>query len=132
MAASETVLLPRDRGGWSNERVGHRPVFASARPVRDLLPVLGMSVNHHLDEAIIDFAPGRTTKWEALTSLGIEEYNAFGNDINDLDLLRNARHAVRVGAHAGLGGVAHVAVAADPEAVAAEIARLASVTPAAA
>ncbi|MEW2526553.1 HAD family hydrolase [Streptomyces sp. NPDC047071] len=91
---------------------------------------LGMSVNHHLDEGIIDVAPGRTTKWEALTSLGIDEYNAFGNDINDLDLLRNARHAVRVGAHAGLDGVAHVTVAAEPEAVAAEISRLAAATPA--
>ncbi|MFI8930068.1 HAD hydrolase family protein [Streptomyces sp. NPDC053474] len=92
---------------------------------------LGMSVNHHLDEAIIDLAPGRTTKWEALASLGIDEYNAFGNDINDLDLLRHARHAVRVGAHADLDGVAHVTVAAEPEAVAAEISRLAAATPAA-
>ncbi|RLU92193.1 hydrolase [Streptomyces griseocarneus] len=90
---------------------------------------LGMTVNHHLDEAIIDFAPGTTTKWEALTSLGIGEYNAFGNDINDLDLLRNARHAVRVGIHPGLDGVAHVTVAPDPEAVAAEISRLAAPTP---
>ncbi|MFE6050732.1 HAD hydrolase family protein [Kitasatospora sp. NPDC056446] len=86
---------------------------------------LGMTVNHHLDEAIIDFAPGTTTKWEALASLGIDEYNAFGNDINDLDLLRNARHSVRVGSHAGLDGVARVTVAPDPEAVAAEISRLA-------
>ncbi|WP_457511794.1 HAD hydrolase family protein [Streptomyces sp. TE33382] len=64
---------------------------------------LGMTVNHHLDEAIIDFAPGTTNKWEALTSLGIDQYNAFGNDINDLDLLRNGRHSVRVGAHSGPG-----------------------------
>ncbi|WP_225987353.1 hypothetical protein [Streptomyces spectabilis] len=77
----------------------------------ETIRALGMSVNHHLDEGIIDFAPGRTTKWEALTSLGIDEYNAFGNYINDLDLLRNARHAVRVGAHADLDGVAHVTVA---------------------
>ncbi|MET9658201.1 HAD family hydrolase [Streptomyces sp. NPDC006510] len=90
---------------------------------------LGMTVNHHLDEAIIDFAPGTTTKWEALTSLGIDEYNAFGNDINDLDLLRNARHAVRVGAHPGLDSVARVTVAPDPGAVAAEISRLAAATP---
>ncbi|MFE7633880.1 HAD hydrolase family protein [Kitasatospora sp. NPDC057518] len=86
---------------------------------------LGMTVNHHLDEAIIDFAPGTTNKWEALTSLGIDAYNAFGNDINDLDLLRNARHSVRVGGHPGLDGVARVTVAAEPEAVAAEISRLA-------
>ncbi|MFC0598565.1 HAD family hydrolase [Streptomyces palmae] len=90
---------------------------------------LGMSVNHHLDEGIIDFAPGTTTKWEALTSLGIQEYNAFGNDINDLDLLRNARHSVRVGAHPGLEGIAGVTVAPDPEAVAAEISRLATAVP---
>ncbi|MET9606671.1 HAD family hydrolase [Streptomyces sp. NPDC006512] len=90
---------------------------------------LGLTVNHHLDEAIIDFAPGSTTKWEALTSLGTGAYVAFGNDINDLDLLRNAERAVRVGAHPSLDGVAHVTVAADPEAVAAEIALLAETVP---
>ncbi|MFI8456119.1 HAD hydrolase family protein [Kitasatospora sp. NPDC085464] len=90
---------------------------------------LGMTVNHHLDEAIIDFAPGATTKWEALASLGIDAYNAFGNDINDLDLLSHARHSVRVGAHPGLDGVARVTVAPDPEAVAAEISRLATAAP---
>ncbi|MFJ8253776.1 HAD hydrolase family protein [Streptomyces sp. NPDC094466] len=90
--------------------------------------VLGMTVNHHLDEAIIDFAPGTTNKWKALTSLGIEQYNAFGNDINDLDLLRNARHGVRVGTHPGLDGIAGITVPADPDAIAAEIATLASVT----
>ncbi len=86
---------------------------------------LGLTVNHHLEEAIIDFAPGSTTKWEALTSMGITEYIAFGNDINDLDLLRNAERAVRVGSHPGLDGVALVTVPADPEAVAAEISLLA-------
>ncbi|MBZ4322940.1 Cof-type HAD-IIB family hydrolase [Streptomyces sp. SCA2-4] len=90
--------------------------------------VLGMTVNHHLDEGLIDIAPGTTNKWEALASLGIDRYNAFGNDINDLDLLRNARHSVRVGTHPGLDGVARVTVVADPEAVAAEIARLAAAT----
>ncbi|MFJ8159471.1 HAD hydrolase family protein [Streptomyces sp. NPDC096136] len=98
--------------------------------VADAGRALGMTVNHHLDEAIIDFAPGTTTKWEALTDLGIDEYNAFGNDINDLDMLRNARHAVRVGTHPGLDGVAHVTVAAEPGAVAAEISRLATAIPA--
>ncbi|MFD9061775.1 HAD hydrolase family protein [Kitasatospora purpeofusca] len=86
---------------------------------------LGLTVNHHLDEAIIDFAPGSTTKWEALTSMGITEYIAFGNDINDFDLLRNAERAVRVGSHPGLDGVATITVPADPEAVAAEISLLA-------
>ncbi|MFE2292483.1 HAD hydrolase family protein [Streptomyces sp. NPDC059452] len=92
--------------------------------------VLGMTVNHHLDEAIIDFAPGATNKWDALASLGIDQYNAFGNDINDRDLLAHARHSVRVGAHPGLDGVARVTVAPDPAAVAAEISRLAAATPA--
>ncbi|MEU3652294.1 HAD family hydrolase [Streptomyces sp. NPDC032161] len=90
---------------------------------------LGLTVNHHLDEAIVDIGPGSTTKWEALTSLGIDEYVAFGNDINDLDLLRNAERAVRVGAHPSLDGVAHVTVAAAPEAVAAEISLLARTSP---
>ncbi|MFB7912506.1 HAD hydrolase family protein [Streptomyces sp. NPDC056061] len=86
---------------------------------------LGLTVNHHLDEAIIDFAPGSTTKWEALTSLGTGAYIAFGNDINDFDLLRNAERAVRVGSHPSLDDVAQFTVAATPEAVAAEISLLA-------
>ncbi|MFJ2782205.1 HAD hydrolase family protein [Kitasatospora sp. NPDC087315] len=86
---------------------------------------LGLTVNHHLDEGIIDFAPGSTTKWEALKWMGLSEYVAFGNDINDFDLLRNAERAVRVGSHPGLDEVAQVTVAADPEAVAAEISLLA-------
>ncbi|MFF0295197.1 HAD hydrolase family protein [Kitasatospora sp. NPDC004614] len=87
---------------------------------------LGFSVNHHFDEGIIDFAPGTTDKREALVSLGIDHYNAFGNDINDFSLLRDAHHAVRVGAHPALDGVAAVTVAPHPEAVAAEILRLAA------
>ncbi|MFJ3877667.1 HAD hydrolase family protein [Streptomyces sp. NPDC090077] len=86
---------------------------------------LGLTVNHHLDEGIVDFAPGSTTKREALAALGIDAYVAFGNDVNDLDLLRDAELGVRVGTHPALDGVAHVTVAADPEAVAAEIALLA-------
>ncbi|MEU8775591.1 HAD family hydrolase [Streptomyces sp. NPDC048606] len=90
---------------------------------------LGLTVNHHLDEAIIDFAPGSTTKWEALTSMGIDRYVAFGNDINDFDLLRNAERGVRVGSHPALDDVAHVTVAADPRAVAAEISLLTRAAP---
>ncbi|MFF7751573.1 HAD hydrolase family protein [Streptomyces sp. NPDC007971] len=86
---------------------------------------LGLTVNHHLDEAIVDVAPAATTKWEALASMGISEYVAFGNDINDVDLLRNAERAVRVGTHPSLDDVAHVTVTAAPAAVAAEIALLA-------
>ncbi|MFF8729413.1 HAD hydrolase family protein [Streptomyces sp. NPDC015171] len=85
---------------------------------------LGLMVNHHLEEAVVDFAPAATTKWEALVSLGISEYVAFGNDINDVELLRGAERAVRVGAHPSLVDVAHVTVPADPESVAAEISLL--------
>ncbi|GGV36937.1 HAD hydrolase family protein [Streptomyces spectabilis] len=101
--------------------VGASDMTALAEAIR----ALGLTVNHHLDEAIIDIAPGTTTKWQALSSLGLDDYNAFGNDINDLDLLRHARKAVRVGSHPSLDGVAHVSVAAEPQAVAAEIALLA-------
>ncbi|MFD3998497.1 hypothetical protein [Streptomyces sp. NPDC058548] len=90
---------------------------------------LGLTVNHHLDEAIVDLAPASTTKREALASMGIHGYVAFGNDINDLDLLRNAERAVRVGGHPSLDGVAHITVPADPAAVAAEISLLAQASP---
>ncbi|WP_335939164.1 HAD family hydrolase [Streptomyces sp. PTD5-9] len=132
--ADHPIMSRVDQGGLA------RPVELSALPevvkflvvgasdmagLADAGRRLGLMVNHHLDEAIIDFAPGSTTKWEALTGAGIGEYIAFGNDINDVDLLRNAERAVRVGAHPSLDGVAQVTVAADPEAVAAEITLLA-------
>ncbi len=82
---------------------------------------LGVTVNHHLDEGIIDFAPGSTTKWEALRAAGITRYIAFGNDLNDIELLGNATRAIRVGAHPSLDDVAHTTVGADPESVAREI-----------
>ncbi|MFE3226038.1 hypothetical protein [Nocardia sp. NPDC059228] len=78
-------------------------------------------MNHHLDEGIIDFAPGSTTKWEALRAAGITRYIAFGNDLNDIELLGNATRAIRVGAHPSLDDVAHTTVGADPESVAREI-----------
>ncbi|MFB7613664.1 HAD hydrolase family protein [Kitasatospora sp. NPDC056181] len=87
---------------------------------------LGLTVNHHLDEGIIDYAPGTTTKWEALQALGISDYAAFGNDINDLDLLRNAEHSVRVGSHPGLDDAAQLTVPASPEDVAGAISSLAA------
>lgn len=42
--------------------------------------------------------------------MGIRTSVAFGNDIDDLDLRRNADRAVRVGSHPSLDGVAHIAV----------------------
>ncbi|GAB0101525.1 Cof-type HAD-IIB family hydrolase [Nocardia sp. JMUB6875] len=88
---------------------------------------LGLVVNHHLEESIIDISPAATTKWEALRAIGHTRYIAFGNDLNDIDLLRNAARAIRVGAHPSLDHVAHLTVLADPEAVAAEIDRLPAV-----
>ncbi|WP_241002880.1 HAD family hydrolase [Streptomyces sp. CB01881] len=87
---------------------------------------LGLTVNHHLDEGIIDYAPGATTKWEALQALEISDYAAFGNDINDLDLLRNAERSVRVGSHPSLDGAAQITVPASPEDVAGAINLLAA------
>lgn len=88
------------------------------------LRALGLSPYHHLDHNVIDLAPALTTKWEALSAIGHHDYIAFGNDINDIDLLSNARHAIRVGNHPSLAAIAHTTVAPDSAAVAAEITRL--------
>lgn len=90
------------------------------------LRALGLSPYHHLEHDIIDLAPALITKGEALSAIGHRDYIAFGNDINDEDLLRAASYAVRVGEHPGLAAVAHATVAPDPAAVAAEIIRLAT------
>ncbi len=62
---------------------------------------LPLAVNVHPDESIVDLAPSGVTKLHALLRLGVEpgRFAAFGNDSNDVAMLREAGLSVCVGDH---------------------------------
>ncbi|KRC59130.1 hypothetical protein ASE14_15230 [Agromyces sp. Root81] len=66
---------------------------------------LTLSMNVHPDEKIIDLAPDGVTKYHALQRIGLRpgSYAAFGNDHNDVEMLRHAAWSVRVGRNDALG-----------------------------
>jgi Cof subfamily protein (haloacid dehalogenase superfamily) len=71
---------------------------------------LGLRVHRHHGEDIVDISPPGIDKWTAIqyTGIGEGEYIAFGNDANDIEMLRHARYAVRIGEHEDLISYAHV------------------------
>ncbi len=79
-------------------------LFTEDPQVIDQLRAAGLSVSVHPDEHLIDVAPSGITKHSALRRLGIRDgaYTAFGNDVNDVELLRHARRSIRVGGHPAL------------------------------
>ena len=86
-------------------------LFTTADDVIARLRALDVRFSVHPVEGAIDVAPAGVTKATAVAALGVRSYVAFGNDSNDVDLLRAASVSVRVGTHAGLG-FAHRTVAA--------------------
>ncbi|MBD3109293.1 HAD family phosphatase [Bacillus sp. AGMB 02131] len=68
------------------------------------LKELGVFINKHSNENIIDISPKGINKWSAIKNLEIPQgrYIAFGNDANDILMFRNAFHTVMIGYHAEL------------------------------
>lgn len=85
------------------------------------LVLSGCAVVTHRGEPLIDVAPTGVDKSVALVSLGIDEYIAFGNDLNDRRLLAGAEYAVGVGASTEISDVTQRRVPVDAGAVAASI-----------
>lgn len=55
-------------------------------------------VNNYEQEYLFDVIPNNTNKYQALIEeFGVNNYNAFGNDVNDLELLTNAQSGFCVG-----------------------------------
>lgn len=73
------------------------------RLIRELQE-LGVFVNIHSNENIIDVSPKGINKWSAMMNLGIQqgEYIAFGNDANDTFMFKHAFHTVMMGYHTQL------------------------------
>ncbi|AIF67354.1 HAD family hydrolase [Terribacillus saccharophilus] len=76
---------------------------------------LGLRVHRHRGEDIVDISPPGIDKWSAIQEIGIREndYIAFGNDANDIEMFRNAKYAVMIGDHEELARYAHRAIPLD-------------------
>lgn len=76
-------------------------LFTEDEAVRERLRSAGLTVTHHPAEGLIDIAPSGISKHAALVKLQLcgDGYTAFGNDANDVDLLRHADASFCVGQH---------------------------------
>ncbi|WP_153462263.1 HAD-IIB family hydrolase [Sediminibacillus terrae] len=94
------------------------------------LEEIDVVIHRHSEENVLDISPENVDKHTALKMLGIDEYIAFGNDANDIQMFKNARHSVMIGHHTGLAPFAseEITLEGDFEAVIAErIAQLGTV-----
>ncbi len=76
-------------------------LFTADERVKSELSQLSVKIFEHHAEEILDISPEGIDKAAGLKSLGIlsNEYIAFGNDQNDLELFQNAKYSVCVGSH---------------------------------
>ena len=81
--------------------------------VRHALLKLDVTVHKHENENVIDISPQGIDKWSALNKLGVEKgsYIAFGNDVNDISIFKNAAYAIMVGHHQKLSKYASESIA---------------------
>ncbi|WP_053220327.1 HAD-IIB family hydrolase [Virgibacillus senegalensis] len=70
------------------------------------LEKLDVVIHRHAKENVLDISPKSINKHTALRTLEIEEYIAFGNDANDIQLFENAMHSVMIGHHTELAAYA--------------------------
>lgn len=79
-------------------------LFTEDPAVIEQVRALPLAVNLHPDEGLVDLAPAGVGKRQALERLGVGpgEYAAFGNDSNDVTMLREAGLSVCVGSHPAL------------------------------
>lgn len=100
-----------DAGGLAQKVLRHEitvyskvVLFTDDPAIIEQIRALPLAVNVHPDEAIVDLAPSGVTKRHALRRLGLQsgEYAAFGNDSNDVAMLRDAGLSVCVGTHPAL------------------------------
>jgi hypothetical protein len=88
------------------------------------LPVV---IYRHSQEDIIDISPKGVNKWTGLQQLGMEtqQFTAFGNDANDIEMFRHSAHSVCVGDHIALSEVATEKVSNEEEQIVTKIVELA-------
>jgi len=85
----------------------------------NLLDRMNVTKIVHSDAQSVDIVATGINKYETFVSIfGSEEYVAFGNDHNDIELLSNAKYAVSVGDNESVKKISHVNLEATDEALA--------------
>lgn len=74
-------------------------LFDPPTPVKDFVKTLPVTTFEYTEEKILDICSPKLNKIKGLERLGVKEYIAFGNDVNDLRMFEQATHSVCVGMH---------------------------------
>ncbi|MEK5395843.1 HAD family hydrolase [Paenibacillus sp. FSL K6-2859] len=92
----------------------------------DQLHRLPVVIYKHGQEDIIDISPKGVNKWTGLQRSGIEpqQFIAFGNDANDIEMFRQSAYSVCVGDHAALSELATEKVSNEEEEIVRKIMEL--------
>ncbi|MEK4629389.1 MAG: HAD-IIB family hydrolase [Solibacillus sp.] len=74
-------------------------LFDPPAKVKKYVQTLPVTVFEYAEEKILDICSLNLNKVEGLERLGVKEYIAFGNDVNDLLMFKQAIYSVCVGSH---------------------------------
>ncbi|ATP39497.1 hydrolase [Solibacillus sp. R5-41] len=74
-------------------------LFDPPSHVKEFIHTLPVTIFEYKEEKIIDICSNHLNKVKGLNRLGIQQYIAFGNDVNDLLMFQQAQHSVCVGMH---------------------------------
>lgn len=72
-------------------------LFDPPAPLLQELATLQVVCHVHAGEQLVDISPRNIRKWHGLQQLGITDYVAFGNDVNDVCMFEHARDSICVG-----------------------------------
>ncbi|KYD05444.1 MULTISPECIES: HAD-IIB family hydrolase [Bacillaceae] len=79
------------------------------------LKLLDVVIHQHSNEHTIDISPQNIDKANALKTLGITDYVAFGNDSNDISMFKNSIYSVMIGDHKELSYYANEQINMDED-----------------
>ena len=74
-------------------------LFDPRMSVKEFVQTLPVTTFEYTEEKILDICSPNLNKIIGLERLGVTEYIAFGNDVNDLLMFKQAIHSVCVGMH---------------------------------
>lgn len=81
----------------SHEKISKLVLFNPTQSLISALEELPLMMNYHGNENLVDIAPGTCNKYEAISSLNLTPYIAFGNDANDVEMFHHAEVSYCVG-----------------------------------
>lgn len=88
-----------------------------AQALKEKIQPLNLNIHQHSDEQVLDITALSVDKMKALQQFGIQprEFVCFGNDMNDIPMFKEARHAVMIGEHPELSVYAAEKIAVHDE-----------------